>query len=117
MKSKLSYEITVLNKNVEFPKHEYLKFKTLKELKLGVMKLLDTKEHSFEVKVKYNFDPKRFWKPYDISWEFWFYDHEIDGASTYNLRRNKWYKDIRRIERQLRPIMLRYNYGGKNENI
>lgn len=110
----------VVEKRETHPKFTYkeVHVKTLKKLKEVVKKLLEEKKYSFIVYA--TFDDKR-WRrrmyklaPRHVGnmsstfFEFWEYELENDKVYNYNLRRNQYYKRLRHMERQLRPIMLRH---------
>lgn len=98
--------------------YEEIHVKTLKKLKEVVKRQLEAKKHSFRVFA--TFDDKRWCrKTYRLAprhvglmsstfFEFWEYELENDKVYNYNLRRNQYYKRLRHMERQLRPIMLRH---------
>ena len=86
--------------------------KTLKQLKKVVRKFIDL-GITFEVWVKFNFkkELKKFNYGFSdyTSFEIWMYDAITDKVFSYNLRKNMYYKALRRYERKLRPIMLNHS--------
>lgn len=90
-------------------RYEY--FKTFKSLKIGIMKALDrgvSFELYWEADIKYcnGYTSK-------IFFEFAGYDHEKDTVYKYNLRKNIYYKRLRRLERKVWNILKTYNVKEK----
>lgn len=91
--------------------------KSLKTLEKEIKKMIDL-EVTFEVWVKFNFMDKHVnnsgWSFNNCAYfEIWHYDSLSDKSSSYNLRKNMYYKKLRRYERRLRPLMLSYGFKGK----
>ena len=90
---------------------------SLKTLEKESKKMIDL-EVTFEVWVKFNFMEKLVnnsgygFSNY-TSFEIWHYDSLSDTSSSFNLRKNMYYKKLRRYEKRLRPLMLRYGFKGK----
>ena len=90
-------------------RYEY--FKTLKSLKIGIMKALD-RGVSFEL--YWEADIKYYNEYADkVFFEFAGYDHERDVVYNYNLRKNIYYKILRRLERKVWKILKTYNVKQK----
>jgi hypothetical protein len=91
--------------------------KSLKTLEKEIKKMIDL-EVTFEVWVKFNFTEKLvnnsgYGFNNCTSFEIWHYDSLSDTSSSYNLRKNMYYKKLRRYEKRLRPLMLSYGVKGK----
>lgn len=96
-----------------FLQQAYIDCKTLKILEKEIKNLIDNKI-TFEVWVRFNFRDDHqyaaaFLKNY-TSFEIWHYNAETDCSSTYNLRKNIYYKRLRRYERRLSKLMLTYGW-------
>lgn len=91
--------------------NNFVDCKTLKSLEKEIKKFIDNKV-TFEVWVRFNFrDDHRYAQAFMnnyTSFEIWYYDAETDCSSTYNLRKNMYYKRLRRYERRLSKLMLTY---------
>lgn len=92
---------------------EKIDLKTIAEVDKEIKKLIDQKI-SFEVYSVFTYFDKKLKRKFPVAvspscfFEFWHYDAERNVPSTYNLRRNKFYKRIKQSEKRLRPTMLRY---------
>ena len=110
MKTKTRYYIRYNAKPIGFNFEDY---NTLKDLETGIKKFIDNKI-TFEVWVKFEFD-KNPDTPYGFdnytSFGVWYYDAETDGVSNFNLRKNRYYKTLRRYERRLSKLMKTYNFN------
>lgn len=108
MKYKTSFQILNLDNR------EKINFRSIKDVDNGIKKLIDSKI-SFEIYFVLSYsesDMKKKFPHFSMSnktiFEFWHYNAETDGSSTFNLRRNKFYKRIRQSEKRLRKTMLTY---------
>lgn len=106
-----SYYLRYKEKGVEFG-FSFSDHKTLVDLEKQIKKFIDDKI-TFEVWVRFNFQDKVLNKSsygfYDYtSFEIWYYDADTDTSSNYNLRKNIYYKRLRRYERRLSKTMLTY---------
>lgn len=91
--------------------------KNLKSLEKEIKKMIDLKI-TFEVWVKFNFredhsNNSLYGFDNYTSFEIWHYDGLTDVSSHYNLRKNIYYKKLRRYEKRLRPLMLNYGFTKK----
>ena len=117
MKTSTSYYLRY--KKAFDPHFSFIDCKNIKSLEKEIKQMIDTKI-SFEVWVKFNFNnrPKDlYWYGFDnyASFEIWWYDGDSGGVGTYNLRKNIYYKQLRRYERRLRKLMLTYGYIKQQE--
>ena len=95
--------------------YSFIDCNTLKVLEKQIKVMIDNKA-SFEVWVKFNFKNKPkdlVWYGFDnhASFEIWWYDGDEGSVGTYNLRKNIYYKRLRKYERRLRKLMLTYGYN------
>lgn len=90
----------------------YQYFRTLKSLKLGIMKAID-RCVSFEI---YWEGSVKFSNGYNgkVFFEFAGYDHEKDTVYKYKLRDNIYYKRLHRLERKVWKTLKTYNVKPKN---
>ena len=89
----------------------YQYFRTLKSLKLGIMKAID-RCISFEI---YWEGSVKFSNGYSskVFFEFAGYDHEKDTVYKYKLRDNIYYKRLHRLERKVWKTLKTYNVKPK----